>query len=517
MLDDAVAAFLDGIIIERTFDEPFIALLRAEGYTDIRLIHGSFEMGKDVIARRDGHQWVFQTKAKNVGLTAFREIRNQLYDARMSDIAAPGFDKHAPRVAVLVITGRLTGGAPAAAQEYSDQAAQRGEPGVKFWDRDTLVGKFSGNADAALRTSVDGQLLGMLGAIDDTSVEIDAVEIFSRRWLSWEPSRMLGAGIIEAAIVCERLRATERLDLASHLALCAVRAGWVAAQGSSVAAEAGGALFDTYSRLLWAECDERLLRDKAVVGYSGFSAWVTYQVRCLRLAEIVSLLALRVRDDEPQLTAEIAEWIAKFVETQPGLCRPLGDRYAVSIIPIVLLLARRDRDTAAAVLRATACWVCDRYERANLGLGDVDATPTEELARILGAPFQHVPLQRRQTSQAAGVLLDLAALLELNSDYADIRNDTLAVGLCPSILVPGDGTDWLSRTGLKNRWDFNAAYADELTRTAPVAPHLGLSEEAPPIPRERWWDGLAVAAAVRDRHFPRVIRDCVDAGRRGQP
>lgn len=514
MLDDAVAAFLDGIAIERTFDEPFLALLRAEKYTDIHLIHGPFEMGKDVIARRDGQQWVFQTKAGNVGLPAFREIRNQLYDARMSDIAAPGFDKRAPRVAVLVTTGRLVGGAPQAAQEYSDQATERNEPGVELWDRDTLVGKFSGNADAVLRTSVDGQLLSMLGAIDDASADMDAVEIFSRRWLSWEPSRMVGVGIIEASIVCERLRAAQRLDLASHLALCAVRAGWIAAEVSSVAADAASGLFDTYGRLLWGECDERLLREREIVGYSGFSAWVTYQIRCLRLAEIVSLLALRQLEQDTNLTDAIAEWIVKFADAQPGLSRPLGDRYAVSVVPVVLLLAKDHRDTAAAILRTTAGWVCNRYERGNLGLGDVEATPAEELTRILGAPFQHVTLQRRPTSQAAGVLLDLAALLDLEDVYADIRNDTLAVGLYPSVMIPGRGPDWLSRTGLSNRWDFNPDYADELTKEGPIAPHLDISDGTPPIPRERWWDGLAVSAAMRDRHFPRVLRDCIDAGRR---
>jgi len=51
LLDDAVAAFLDAIG-EREFDEPFMALLRAEGYTDVRLVHGETEFGKDVIAKK---------------------------------------------------------------------------------------------------------------------------------------------------------------------------------------------------------------------------------------------------------------------------------------------------------------------------------------------------------------------------------------------------------------------------------------------------------------------------------
>lgn len=37
-----------------------------------------------------------------------------------------------------------------------------------------------------------------------------------------------GVGIIEAALACERLTETERLDLACHLALCAVRGAWAA-------------------------------------------------------------------------------------------------------------------------------------------------------------------------------------------------------------------------------------------------------------------------------------------------
>jgi hypothetical protein len=511
LLDDAVAAFLDGITIERTFDEPFIALLRAEGYTDIRLIHGPFERGKDIIARRDGKQWLFQTKAGNVGLSTFRDIRNQLIDAQTSNFAAPGFDKDAERIVVLVTTGRLSGGASVAAQEFQEYSAKRGDPKVDFWGRDGLIGKFSGNTDASLRTSVDGQLLSLLGAIDDETADMDAVETFSRRWLSWEPSRMAGVGVIEAAIVCERLRGKERLDLAAHLALCVVRAGWVAGQPSGVA-DAGAGLFKTYGGLLWAECDDRLLREKGIIGYSGFSAWVTYQVRCLRVAEIISLAALQARSEDPSLAEEITAWLVKFIDAQPGVCRPLGDRYAVSLIPVVLALAAGHSDTAAAVLRSTAGWVCNRYEQGNLGLGDVEATPAEELTRILGAPFQHVVLQRRPSSQAAAVLLDLAALLGLAEVFADIRNDTLAVGLYPTVLIPGDGADWLSRTGIKNRWDVNAAYADTLVDGVAAAPHLDGSEDHLPIAAERWWDALAVTAALRDRHFPRAILDCLAAG-----
>ncbi len=92
-------------------------------------------------------------------------------------------------------------------------------------------------------------------------------------------------------------------------------------------------------------------------------------------------------------------------------------------------------------------WVCDRHQTRELGLAAVDAPPFEEGSRVLGGPFEHVGLQPRRQSQIAGVLLDLAATLDLRDVYADIRNDTLAVQLYPSVLLVGDGADQLSITG----------------------------------------------------------------------
>ena len=61
MLDDAVDSYLDSVT-ERAFDEPLLALLRAQGFVDIHLVHGGFEFGKDVIAKRDGRHWVFRAR-----------------------------------------------------------------------------------------------------------------------------------------------------------------------------------------------------------------------------------------------------------------------------------------------------------------------------------------------------------------------------------------------------------------------------------------------------------------------
>jgi hypothetical protein len=510
LLDDAVDAFLD-TVGERAFDEPFMAMLRAEGFAEVRLVHGQVEFGKDVIAQRDGEQWVFQSKAGGLNLTEFRPVRDQLYDLRLSDLSAPGFDKELPRRAVLVQTGRMTGQAPVAAQEYEQQCVDRGETPIEFWNKDTLLARLSGNPDAVLRGSMDGQLFGLLGAIDDRSADVDTIETFSRRWTSWEPSRVAGLGVVEAALVCERLKATDRLDLACHVALCAVRGAWAAGaagpdETTLVAADSAGRLFETYAGQLWAECDDRLLREFGLASYSGFASWVTYQIRCLRLAEIIALLALRVRNDDADLAREIADWLVRFTEAQPGITRPMGDRYAVSAIPVAAVLVGDHAPVVEDLLSRMTVWVCDRHETGELGLAAVDAPPFDEVSRVLGGPFEHVGLQPRRQSQIAGVLLDLAATLDLPEVYADIRNDTLAVGLYPSVLLVADGPDQLSIVGRDNRWDFNPDFAEVIEGTAPVAPHLEDDGADLIVPEDRWWDLLAVSAALRDRQFPGAIR-----------
>src|SRR5712692_2876237 len=76
MLADVIGTYVDSLT-EREFDAPFIALLRLHGFTDIHFLHGSFEFGKDFIAKgiEDAVrcQYVFQTKAGNIGISDWNE------------------------------------------------------------------------------------------------------------------------------------------------------------------------------------------------------------------------------------------------------------------------------------------------------------------------------------------------------------------------------------------------------------------------------------------------------------
>src|SRR5680860_306278 len=72
LLRDVVGTFLD-TLTEREFDGPLLAMLGAQGFTDIHFIHGTFEFGKDVLAKKidpatgETRQYVIQSKAGDIG------------------------------------------------------------------------------------------------------------------------------------------------------------------------------------------------------------------------------------------------------------------------------------------------------------------------------------------------------------------------------------------------------------------------------------------------------------------
>lgn len=503
MLDDAVAAYLD-VVGERAFDEPLLAIIRSQGYTDVHLVHGAREFGKDVIGRRDGKQWAWQSKAGNIGQKEWRDLVGQLDELRLVNLGHGAFDTSLPRAPVLVATGRLIGNAPELYRDYNDRARSRGEPELQLWTRDELLGLLTGNPDAVLRGSMDGQILGVLGSVDADTASMQNLEVFSRRWTAWEPERIASLGVIEAALVCDRLRSAQRLDLACHLALCLVRGAWAAATGSpeaAMAADASGALFERYALLLASECDERLLTQEGLVAYSGMTAWLTYPIRCVRTAEILSLLALRLEARDPERAAAIRQWIVRFAEAQPGLARPLSDQYAVGMIPVVKVIARESPDSAVELLRRCAVWMCDAYEPGQLGLAGVDADPREEIERIIGASLEAVNHERRVGSMLATVLLDLCAALGLIDLYADLYNDIYAVRMYPQVLRLAEGADEYIRTGFGNRIDPHVDFAEQLGASDLVASHHRDPAGSALLSAGRAWDLLAILSALRDRHY----------------
>jgi hypothetical protein len=144
VLRDVVGTFLD-TLTEREFDGPLLALLSARGFRDVHFIHGAFEFGKDVLAKKVDHakgevrQYVIQSKAGDIGQPEWRAVRPQLEECEYNTIGHPSFDANLPRVAVLVTTGRLKGSAPADVTEYRNSVEARGLADLEIWDKSDLV------------------------------------------------------------------------------------------------------------------------------------------------------------------------------------------------------------------------------------------------------------------------------------------------------------------------------------------------------------------------------------------
>ncbi len=227
MIADVIGDYLDNIE-EREFDAPFMALLRAMGFHDIHFLHGAFEFGKDFIAKRTqagtSSQFAFQTKAGDLNLSAWNECRGQIDLLRTNSLAHPAFDTNMARQAVLVTTGRLIAAAPVAAQEYSAHLDQLGEIGFATWDRETLIEMMSNTPETGLAGTTSGALLSLIGKIDEAAIQDFELEQFSRRWFAENSDGSLTRGGLEAAIIANRLRRQNRLELATYIGLCLVRA-----------------------------------------------------------------------------------------------------------------------------------------------------------------------------------------------------------------------------------------------------------------------------------------------------
>jgi Restriction endonuclease len=520
MIADVIGNYLDNIE-EREFDGPFMALLRAMGFRDIHFLHGTFEFGKDFIAKRTEAgitlQFAFQTKAGDLALSAWNECRGQIDLLRTNSLAHPAFDPKMARRAIFVTTGRLVGGAPLAAQQYSQHLAELGEITFTTWDRETLVELMSSTPEAGLAGASSGALLSLIGKVDEPAVQDLELEQFSRRWFAVNNDDCLARGVLEAAIIANRLRRHNRLDLAAYVALCLVRAAWVHGHGSDppygesvLASDTGRNLFRQYATAVLARCTHVFDPAEFIFDHNEPSAIVTYPVRCMRLIEILGLLGLLEKDQESSRCEQIAGLLADFCNANRGSAHPISDHWAVSLVaPVLLLWKTGHRATVRQLLTDVIRWIGDRYESDNLGLAGVYATPDEEVGYLLGGPFEHVDLTRRPESYVSTVLLDLAALLEMGDIYELARNDFLAVRALPAVFETADSAGQYVVAADDLRLEPNMPYKDKWDPEDQwkVAPHHIRGPDPLYLERiGRAWDQIAIASVLRDRHFVKSLR-----------
>ena len=521
MLESAIVAYVEALT-ERELDLPLRALLRAEGFTDLELVHGVTEYGRDFIGKsdRDGvlRQFSLQSKAGDLSLCDWRKVREQLEDIRTVPLRHPMFDAELPGTIVLVTTGALSAQAREAADGYANTLPEPWR--FELWTRGRLVELLGRHLEAALAERARGPLLSLLGAIDNGDLELRALETHSRRWIPAPGDPVAVADLLEAALLAARARAADRLDLACGFALGAIRAQLVAysdenplSEGAAAQVKAAGEFFALYAEALWERCDDALLTPEAMVNtHPEFGFWVTYAVRSTRLAELLGLLGLwRTRQGED--VDELASWLARFLASQPGAAHPVSDRHALSLAPPGLLLADRPA-VLTDWLRETVRWTADRYDGASLGLASVEATPEVEVDYLLG-DLEHVEHPERRESLIAGLVLDLASTLELEAVYEDARHEFQAVHAAPDVRHPPGGRDAWLRDGDGLRQEINAAYTERYGDRGgwATAPHHDAQPEPWVLSVGLEWEALASWCLLRDRWQADVLRTLVETRR----
>ncbi len=93
--------------------------------------------------------------------------------------------------------------------------------------------------------------------------------------------------------------------------------------------------------------------------------------------------------------------------------------------------------TVESLIHQTTVWVCDRYHDG-FGLAGMDDSPFQEVATLLGYPFEGVKTERRTSSLLATALCDLAAFIQKESLFSDVVNDLLASNIVFQYWQAGD-------------------------------------------------------------------------------
>jgi len=233
------------------------------------------------------------------------------------------------------------------------------------------------------------------------------------------------------------------------------------------------------------------------------AALVTYAVRCVRLLEQLALLGLLNGEGERPTAREVGNWILEFLSSQRGASYLISDRWAVAVVPPVLLLAGEGhRGAVVEYLQRLIAWVGDRYG-GGIGLASPTASPADEVAQVIGNLLPPGGRSHRRESYIATVVLDLLAFLRMPAMYRQARNDFLAVEALPSVLRTHDSPDQYLIEGTDLSMEPNMPYADDLPEHwTDVSPHLADASRPRYLQHVgRSWDHIAVSSVLRDRHF----------------
>jgi hypothetical protein len=445
MLRNVLEDYLSSINKERDFDFPLISLLRAMGFYDIHFTHGDREIGKDFIAKRIDdevlYQYAIQSKKGDINQGKFTdELYGQILLASISGLSHPQFDKSLPRRVVIVTTGRLVGNAPLIFQDLNielETTYQKNK--AVFWGKEQLIDFFE---DYGLTSIHQFSAKGLTGYAEffliyskalDGNLSDKEIEEFSRIWLDETldyRKRVLRAAI-EAEIVASKLFGNGLFYEALTTYLCLAR---VILQVMYEVED--DYTLDVYQQIIeenilplcrlfhaefkesWKSTSKKLvwLADAK----SGFPM-LHYLVWCARILEATTLYFYLTNDKVEK--EEIGSFLIEFIEKEVGCGHIPGDRYAISLVWVILTLIQLGKtDKAIELIKRSVIWLCDRVEMG-FGLARYDADEYEETNTLLGYPFDFIKVEKNRSSYLATILSDLAAFIEDKDFYSNVIND----------------------------------------------------------------------------------------------
>jgi hypothetical protein len=450
VLRDLIERYLDNLENERAFDATFIALLAAEGYTDIHYLHGPLEFGKDFIAKRNAgtvtEQWMFQNKPGNVATPEMREVKGQILDAVTSSLGHPAFDADLPRVIVLCFTGRFRGNGAVDFQDLARYVKERFPLRTLIsWDREMLVGLMLAHGPEQLfRSGIDvaayGSFFTLYGGILESCIHVDSIQrhFDNRLQAVAGVEQRLVATAIEAHLFADASRQVDQPYCALQAMLAMVRAVLFEMHN------ADDPHTSTFVSLLRASClaaaasaaivAAKYLTAKRTWGVlseavDGFAMFVSYPVVCAQFMD--GLVILMELGDEQQQKLAAAD-LVDLVQSEPGCAHPISDRYAVSVVAVIRALVKIGQAATARVfLKEVALWLIDRYWSDGNGLAPCYASELEEISTLLGGPFSGVEGHSDRASLLATALMDCACYVQDESTYTGLRADILAADIVP--------------------------------------------------------------------------------------
>jgi hypothetical protein len=523
MLSNVLGAYLDRIK-EREFDLPFALLLPSLGYTDVHRTHGAVEYGTDFIAKKveDGTpvQYSFQVKRGDIALATWRnEVRGQIESA-LSGLPHPHFDPGLERQVVLVTTGELTQPAWAELRQFNEDRQNRsGIRPVQLWTEQNLL-------EFLLRYGLNGVHRATAGGFGEFGrffltyshalqggITVREIERYSRQWTDADidPERRLLLAAIESEVLAQQCLVHDLVyeAIQFHLARLRLLCDLAYADGAVPSRE----LWDGAVAQLHAVCADYIGRvreawagDKDLLQtWAGDLHMNTYPVQCARIIEIASLAYFTAADGENR--DQYIEFVAEFVQGEPGCAHPISDRYAASLVLAILILLDGQRaDVADALLEQTTVWLYDHYHREP-GLAGVEADEELETATLLGSAFAFIDIHPRRSSFLATALLDLAAFSGDPDLYADMVSDVKAVRIVPEYWQPQDTVGAVRIEGEDVLQYPHVEFADALpVDGSPYADHL--PDEPATFRFVEAYGGTAAVALIallRDRYFPKLF------------